>query len=91
MGTHDLDVSRVPRTADYERWAARMHGVRMFFIGLLLDVAVAGTVFLATVISELEWTRTYWLALGLGLAKSVIQGAVAYLVRMWIKPSPPAS
>jgi heme/copper-type cytochrome/quinol oxidase subunit 4 len=66
--------------------AARTHGLRMFLIGLGLDVAVAGTVFLVSVISDLEWTRTYWLMLGLGLAKSCVQGVVGYFARKWITP-----
>lgn len=60
---------------------------RTFFQGLALDVAVAGTVFLVTVIGDLEWTRTYWVMLGFGLAKSVVQGVVAYLARKWITPA----
>lgn len=66
---------------------ARVRGWRSFGQGLLIDATVAGTVFLVTVIGNLEWTRTYWTVLGLGLAKSVIQGVVSYFARKLITPS----
>lgn len=55
--------------------------------GLVVDVAAAGVAFLVTVIGDLEWTRAYWIMLGLGLAKSVIQGLVAFLMRKLLPPS----
>lgn len=66
---------------------ALVRGWRSFGQGLLIDAAVAGVVFLVTVIGSLEWTRTYWVMLGLGLAKSIIQGIVAYFARKLITPS----
>ena len=66
---------------------AWVRAARTFFQGLLLDVAVAGTVFLLTVIGNLEWTSTYWAMLGLGLAKSVVQGIVSYFARKLITPA----
>jgi hypothetical protein len=66
---------------------ARVRGWRSFIQGLLVDVSAAGVVFLVTVIGNLEWTRAYWLALGLGFAKSLIQGAVAYFARKLVTPA----
>lgn len=66
---------------------ARVRGWRSFVQGLLIDVSVAAVVFLVTVIGDLEWTTVYWIALGLGLAKSVVQGVVAYLARKLITPA----
>ncbi len=73
-----------PATKNEDAW---VRAGRTFAQGLLLDVAVASAVFLVTVIGDLEWTRVYWVMLGLGLAKSVIQGIVAYLARKWITPA----
>lgn len=66
---------------------AKTRGWRSFVQGLLIDVAVAATVFLVSVISDLEWTRVYWVVLGLGLAKSVVQGIVSYFARKLITPA----
>jgi len=86
-------VSGIHRLKDpdveYTAWAARVHGVRGFLIGLALDVSAAGVAYLVTVIGNLEWTSTYWQILGLGLCKSVIQGLVAYLVRRLLPPQVP--
>lgn len=80
MSSHRVDTSDVAEDA-------RVRGWRSFVAGVAIDAAVAGTVFLVTVIGNLEWTRTYWLMVGLGLAKSVVQGIVAYMARKLIKPS----
>jgi hypothetical protein len=66
---------------------AQVRGWRSFVQGLLIDIAVSATVFLVTVISDLEWTRVYWIAVSLGLAKSVVQGIVAYFARKLVKPA----
>jgi hypothetical protein len=73
-----------PAVVEEDAW---VRATRTFVQGIALDVAVAGTVFLVTVIGDLEWTTAYWTMLGLGLAKSVVQGVVAYLARKLIKPS----
>lgn len=66
---------------------ASIRGLRTFMWGLLVDVGAAGVAFLATVIGDLEWTRVYWVMLGLGLAKSVVQGVVAFFMRKLLPPS----
>jgi hypothetical protein len=66
---------------------AAVRGWRTFVQGLLLDVAASATVFLVTVISDLEWTRAYWIVVGLGLAKSGTQGIVSYFARKLVKPA----
>lgn len=66
---------------------AWVRGLRTFIQGLLFDVAAAGVAFLITVIGNIEWTSAYWVALGLGLAKSVIVGAVAYFARKLVTPA----
>jgi heme/copper-type cytochrome/quinol oxidase subunit 4 len=74
-------------TDDIIQKDAEVRGWRSFMQGLGIDVVVAITVFLVTVIADLEWTRTYWIMVGLGLARSVVQGIVAYFARKFIKPS----
>lgn len=73
-------------TATYRSWASRLWGVRTFLMGLGLDVAIGVTLYLVTVIGQLEWTKTYWVVLGLGVARSAIFAAVAYLARRLLPP-----
>lgn len=80
-------VAPTPAYAARAEEDARVRGWRSFAQGLLIDAVVAGTVFLVTVIGGIEWTRAYWTMLGLGLAKSVIQGVVAYFARKLVTPA----
>jgi hypothetical protein len=65
---------------------ARTRGIRSFFWGLLIDVTVAVVLLLSTSLTDLRWTREYWIALGLSLAKSVLQAVVAYAARKLVPP-----
>jgi hypothetical protein len=85
--SHYITESTDTFTQRYVERDARVRGWRSFVQGLLIDVTVAATVFLLTVISDLEWTRVYWIMVGLGLAKSVVQGIVSYLARKLVKPA----
>jgi uncharacterized membrane protein YcjF (UPF0283 family) len=73
-------------TPAYNRWASKLWGVRTVIQGLAIDVGVAVTLYLITVIADLEWTRVYWIALGLGVARSAIQAVVAYMARKLLPP-----
>jgi hypothetical protein len=73
-------------TVSYKNWASKLWGVRTIIQGLAIDVGIGVTAFLVTVIGDLEWTRAYWLLLGLGVAKSAIQAVVAYMVRKLLPP-----
>lgn len=73
-------------TPAYKSWASRVWGRRTVLQGLLIDVGVGITLYLITVIGNLEWTRTYWIVLGLGVAKSAIQAVVAYMARRLLPP-----
>ena len=85
MSQHRLSEQPV-ETATYKDWASKLWGVRTFLMGLGLDVAIGVTLYLVTVIGNLEWTRTYWVVLGLGVARSAIMSAVAYLARRLLPP-----
>jgi hypothetical protein len=66
---------------------ARVRAVRSLMAGLALDVAVAIVLVLATAFTAIEWTRAYWITLGLTLAKSVLQAIVAFFLRKLVPPS----
>jgi hypothetical protein len=65
---------------------ARAHGVRVFLWGLLVDVSTAIVLILLAAFRDIQWTREYWAALGLMLAKSILQAVVAYLARRLLPP-----
>lgn len=58
-----------------------------FLVSLGLDVAATVAAFLVTVIGDLEWTRTWWIMVGLGIARSIITGMATYFIRRFIKPA----
>ncbi len=67
---------------------ARERGWRTFVQGLGLDVAAGVvTALVAGTVTGIEWTRLYWVALGLAVAKSATQGAISYFARKIIPPS----
>jgi hypothetical protein len=65
---------------------ATERSLRSFAQGLALDLVVAVTLVLATGFGAIEWTPTYWKALGLTLAKSVLQALVSYVMRVVVEP-----
>lgn len=65
---------------------AQNRAVRSFLWGLMIDVAVAVVLVLATAFNAIEWTKEYWTILGLTLAKSVLQAGVSYFMRKLVKP-----
>lgn len=69
-----------------EKKDARDRAVRTFLWGLMIDVATAMVIILLPAFSNIEWTSTYWLALGSLLAKSVLVSIVSYFGRFLIKP-----
>ena len=54
--------------------------------GLFLDIAVAVTLVLLTAFTAIEWTTLYWQALGLTLAKSILQAIVTFAARKLLPP-----
>jgi hypothetical protein len=67
---------------------ARNRALRTFVQGFGLDLAAGATVGLvAGVAVGIEWTQAYWIALGLAVAKSTIQGGVSYLARKFVPPA----
>jgi heme/copper-type cytochrome/quinol oxidase subunit 4 len=65
---------------------AAERSLRSLAQGFALDIIVAVVLVLSTAFGAIEWTPTYWKALGLTLAKSVLQAGVSYLMRMFVVP-----
>ena len=65
---------------------ARLRGIRAFTWGLMIDVAVAVTIVLLPAFTAIEWTKTYWIALGLSVAKTVLQAVVTFFARKLLPP-----
>lgn len=65
---------------------AAERSLRSLAQGFALDIAVAAILVLSTAFGAIEWTPIYWKALGLTLAKSVLQAGVAYLMRVYVIP-----
>ncbi len=79
----NADFTPPPAEAD-----ARNRAFRTFVQGFGLDVAAGAATALAVGIAGgIEWTRLYWVALGLAVAKSVVQAAVSYFARKFVPPA----
>lgn len=65
---------------------ARERSWRTFLQGFGIDVATAVALVLALAFVDISWTRSYWIALGLTVAKSVLQAGVAYVMRILVRP-----
>lgn len=67
---------------------ARNRAFRTWIQGLALDVAAGAAVALAAAIAGgIEWTRVYWVTLGLVVAKSCVQAVVSYFARKFVPPA----
>ena len=60
--------------------------LRALGFGLLVDVAIALVLVLATAFTDIRWTESYWLSLLGTLAKTTLQSSVAYLARRFVSP-----
>lgn len=65
---------------------AKLRAIRAFTWGLLLDITVAVVLILGVAFTAIEWTKEYWIGLGLSLAKSVLQAVVTYIARRVLPP-----
>lgn len=71
---------------------ARNRALRTFVQGFGIDVAAGAVTALAIGIAGgIEWTRLYWVALGLAVGKSIVQAGVSYLARKLVPPAGAAS
>lgn len=55
--------------------------------GLLLDVATVIVVALAAAMTDVQWTREYWLGVAALLGKSVVQSIISYFARKVVPPA----
>ncbi len=65
---------------------AKDRTIRTVLQGLAIDVSVAVVLVLAVAFTTIEWTQTYWVALGLSLGRTVLQSVVAYFFRLLVPP-----
>lgn len=79
MNTIDL-----PATVEVD---ARNRAWRTFVQGLGIDVLAAVVVTLLPMVTVLEWSLAWWLALGLAVSRSALGALVAYLARKLVTPS----
>ncbi len=71
------------RDASQRAWRTLAQGL---FLDVATGVAVAATVAIS---SGIEWTESYWVALGLAVAKSAVTAVVSYFARKIVPPSTP--
>lgn len=65
---------------------ARDRAWRTFVQGLAIDVSGALLVALMVPMTDIRWTREYWIGVGLLAGKTVIHSAVSYLYRKLVAP-----
>lgn len=71
---------------------ASNRALRTLVQGLMFDVVMAVVMVLSVAVAGgLEWTRAYWLALGLAVAKSAIVAVVSYAARLAVPPAMPTT
>ncbi len=65
---------------------------RTLLQGLAVDVlAAVGVAATAAVVGGIEWTRAYWIALALAVAKSAVTAVVSYFARLVVPPAAPTT
>lgn len=68
---------------------ARDRAWRTVLQGLGIDLATALVLTLAALLTRIDWTWAFWGAMGLAVAKSLIQAAVSFFMRLLVKPKAP--
>lgn len=66
---------------------ARSRAWRTLAQGLGIAVATAIVGVLATAVGDIEWTRAYWVGVGVLAANAGVQAAVAYAHRLLAPPN----
>jgi hypothetical protein len=65
---------------------ASIRAFRTFVQGLGIDVAIAVVIVLLPVVSNVEWTRLYWLTVAGLVGKTVVMAVVSYAARRLVPP-----
>lgn len=65
---------------------AKNRAWRTFLQGVGIDVAVSLVLFLYAATTDLQWTKMYWIILGLAFAKTLIQSAISSVMRRLVPP-----
>jgi uncharacterized membrane protein YcjF (UPF0283 family) len=75
-----------PGLAEVER-DARQRAWRTFWQSFLVDVGASVVAVLLPLVSDLEWTREWWLAAGALAAKTLVMAVVSYVARRLVPPA----
>lgn len=78
-------VNQLPAPADAST-DAKNRAWRTFLQGLLLDVVTTVAVAVAAQLSDIRWTKEYWVGVAVLAGKSVVMAVIAYIMR---KVAPP--
>jgi hypothetical protein len=62
--------------------------VRTFLQGLVVTIAGSLVTALVTVSSGVQWTRAYWVGVGIAAGTSVVTGVASYIARYIAPPQP---
>lgn len=76
----------VPETKAETRAAAGERSWRTFLQGMGIDVGVAVVLVISAAVGNLDWSTAFWTSLLTSVGKTVVQTAVAYLMRVFVKP-----
>lgn len=80
-------MNTIPMPAARAEADARNRAARTFVQGFAVTVTAACvTAFVVGMAGGIEWTREYWVTLGLAVANSAILGTVSYLSRKLVPP-----
>lgn len=73
-----------PLPANRDAWN---RAIRTFIQGLWVDVSAALAIAIVTGLTDVRWTKEFWVAFGLALAKTVAVAATSYVYRR-LRPPP---
>ena len=65
---------------------ARNRAWRTFIQALGIDVASAVAAVLVVALTDIQWTKEFWIGIGLLAAKTAVQTVVAYVGRKAVPP-----
>lgn len=76
-------VTQLPKSTEAD---AKNRAWRTFLQGLLLDVLTTVAVAVAAQLTDIRWTKEYWIGIAALAGKSVVMAIIAYIMR---KVAPP--
>jgi heme/copper-type cytochrome/quinol oxidase subunit 4 len=74
----------VPKSTDDD---ARQRAIRSYLGGLIAAVIMAVAPLGDAALGNIQWSRAWWIALGLGLVSPALHAVVAYVLRHLAPPA----